>query len=86
MDPLSTYNAVNSLHPYFSEIFIMLCNLGIVDRIARIVIGSGMIALVYYGPKTPWGWFGIIPLTTSILCFCPVYGVLGVKTCKKKKP
>ncbi len=44
-----------------------------------------MISLVYYGPQTPWGWLGIFPLISTILCFCPVYGVLGFKTCKKKK-
>jgi len=63
----------------------MLCNLGTVDRLVRVAMGGALISMVYYGPHTPWGWLGLIPLATSVLCFCPIYGVLGFKTCKKKE-
>jgi len=30
-------------------------NVGTLDRVLRIVIGLGLISLVFIGPKTPWG-------------------------------
>ncbi len=61
----------------------MLCNVGKIDGLFRLTLGSILISTVYYGPQTPWGWFGLIPIATGILCFCPVYGILGYQTCKK---
>ena len=59
----------------------MTCNVGTVDRIVRIVVGLALIALVFVGPKTPWGWIGVIPLVTGLIRFCPLYSVLGIRTC-----
>jgi hypothetical protein len=58
-------------------------NVGSVDKIARIVIGLGLIALVFVGPKTPWGWIGLVPLLTVAMSWCPLYAVLGVRTARK---
>jgi ABC-type polysaccharide/polyol phosphate export permease len=58
-------------------------NVGSVDRLLRIVLGVILIALVFVGPKTPWGWIGIIPLVTGLLRTCPVYSILGASTCKR---
>ncbi len=63
----------------------MLCNIGIVDRLIRVTVGGALISTVYYGPQTQWGWIGLIPLISGVLCFCPVYGVIGFKTCRNKK-
>ena len=57
-------------------------NVGSLDRILRIVLGVVLIALVFVGPKTPWGWIGIVPLATGLLSTCPLYSLLGIKTCK----
>ncbi|MCB2072420.1 MAG: DUF2892 domain-containing protein [Novosphingobium sp.] len=59
-------------------------NVGSVDRILRIVLGVVLIALVFVGPKTPWGWIGIIPLVTGLFSTCPVYSLLGIRTCRSK--
>lgn len=56
-------------------------NVGSVDKILRIVVGVGLIALVFVGPKTPWGWIGIVPLLTAAMSWCPLYTVIGVRTC-----
>jgi hypothetical protein len=48
-------------------------NVGGVDRVVRIVLGLVLIALVFVGPKTPWGWLGLILLATGIFRFCPAY-------------
>lgn len=61
-------------------------NVGNVDRILRIVVGLVLIALVFVGPQTPWGWLGIIPLATGLLRTCPAYSLLGISTCPAKRP
>lgn len=55
-------------------------NIGSLDRMLRIVIGLVLIALVFVGPKTPWGWIGLVPLLTAFVSFCPLYTLIGVNT------
>ena len=61
----------------------MPCNVGGIDRILRIIVGLVLIALVFVGPQTPWGWIGVVPLLTGLIGWCPPYAVLGISTCKK---
>ncbi len=56
-------------------------NEGTIDRFLRVTAGIVLIALVFVGPKTPWGWLGIVPLATGLLGSCPVYSLLGMNTC-----
>ncbi len=56
------------------------------DRGIRIVLGLVGIALVFWGPKTAWGWIGLIPLVTGLTGTCPLYTLLGVRTCKPAGP
>ncbi len=37
-----------------------------VERVARVVLGLVGISLVFVGPKSAWGWFGLIPLLTGL--------------------
>jgi hypothetical protein len=55
-----------------------------IERVIRIIIGLGLISLVFVGPQTPWGWLGVIPLATGIIGWCPPYALLGISTCKTK--
>ena len=59
-------------------------NVGGADRIIRIIVGLVLIALVFVGPKTAWGWIGVIPLATGLLKTCPAYSLIGMSTCKTK--
>ena len=59
-------------------------NVGSADRLLRIVLGLILIALVFVGPKTPWGWIGIVPLVTGFLRTCPLYSLIGVNTGKAR--
>ncbi len=59
-------------------------NEGTLDRVLRITAGLVLLALVFVGPKTPWGWLGIVPLATGLLGNCPLYSVLGINTCAVK--
>jgi hypothetical protein len=56
-------------------------NVGSIDRILRIVVGLGLISLVFIGPQTPWGWIGVVPLLTAFISFCPLYTLIGIRTC-----
>jgi hypothetical protein len=59
-------------------------NVGSLDRGLRIIAGLVLIALDFVGPKTPFGWLGIVPLATGLLSTCPLYSLLGVNTCPNK--
>ncbi len=57
-------------------------NEGTIDRVLRVGLGVALIALVFVGPQTPWGWLGLVPLLTCVVGFCPLYRLVGVNTCK----
>jgi len=59
----------------------MTKNIGTVDRIARLVLGALLVVLTLTGSIGVWGWLGLIFIGTAFVKFCPIYKVLGVKTC-----
>ncbi|KAF0177615.1 MAG: DUF2892 domain-containing protein [Hyphomonadaceae bacterium] len=62
----------------------MPANEGTVDRVLRVLVGLAVLSLVFIGPKTPWAWFGLVPLLTGLVGYCPVYALLGIRTCPAK--
>lgn len=48
-----------------------------IEQVIRIVVGLGLISMVFVGPQTPWGWLGVIPLLTGAISFCPLYKIFG---------
>ena len=62
----------------------MARNVGGIDRIVRIIVGLGLISLAFWGPKTAWGWIGLVPLATAALGWCPPYSLLGINTCSRR--
>jgi len=59
-------------------------NEGTIDRVLRVIVGLALIAIVFIGPQTPWGWVGLVPLLTGLAGTCPLYSILGICTCKLK--
>lgn len=59
-------------------------NEGKIDRLLRVVLGAVLIALVFIGPQTVWGWVGVVPLFTGLVGNCPLYSLLGINTCGTK--
>lgn len=62
----------------------MTANVGIIDRILRVIVGLALIALALGyipGYQSVWGWVGVVPLVTGLFGTCPVYGLFGVNTC-----
>jgi hypothetical protein len=59
-------------------------NVGGIDKTLRIIVGLVLIALVFVGPQTVWGWIGLIPLLTGLVGFCPIYKIFGLNSCPLK--
>lgn len=60
-------------------------NSGNLDRSIRVILGVGLLSIVFVGPQTPWGYVGLIPLLTGLVGYCPLYGILGFNTCPLNK-
>jgi hypothetical protein len=62
-------------------------NIGTIDRTLRILLGLALIgaALGLFGTEyqSLWGWIGALPLATGLVGWCPVYKILGMKTCAR---
>ena len=55
-----------------------------IERVVRTLVGIAVLSLVFLGPKSPWGWLGLIPLLTGLTGLCPLYTLLGISTCPRK--
>lgn len=56
-------------------------NEGTLDRAIRVLLGVGLLLIAFVGPKTPLGFLGIVPLFTGLVGSCPLYRLVGLKTC-----
>jgi hypothetical protein len=56
-----------------------------IERVVRVLLGVGLLSLVFVGPQTLWGLIGIVPLATGLIGSCPLYTALGISTCPMKK-
>ncbi|MDA3869453.1 MAG: DUF2892 domain-containing protein [Gammaproteobacteria bacterium] len=56
--------------------------MGKTDRIARAIVGAGIVAGgVYF--QSWWGAVGVIPLFTATIGWCPAYVPFGISSAKK---
>jgi len=56
-----------------------------IDRVIRVILGLGLLALLGVGPIPGWGLVGLaglVPLLTGALGSCPIYTLFGWSTCK----
>jgi hypothetical protein len=69
----------------------MTINVGVIDRILRAALGVVLLYLAFIrglslfaAPLFKFGAavIGVVMLATSILKMCPIYSILGLKTCK----
>lgn len=59
-------------------------NEGSLDRGLRIGAGVALIGLAVSGLLGPWAYIGVVPLATGLMGWCPLYSMLGIKTCKMR--
>ena len=57
-------------------------NLASWDRWARLILGGAVLSLAFYGPHSAWGWLGLVLIGTAFVGHCPIYLMLGIRTCK----
>jgi len=64
----------------------MTQNVGLPDRLFRLIVGMYLIAIAYYRPvvglsaldNNLWlGWAGMLPLLSAILGSCPFFTLIG---------
>lgn len=62
----------------------MKANVGSVDRTLRIVAGLVILSLFFVLDEGQRGWalLGLVPLGTGLFRWCPLYTLLGIRTCK----
>lgn len=63
-------------------------NVGTIDRVLRTVIGLSLLAYAVFVPEVSStiaygaGAIGLILLATAVFSFCPLYRLVGLRTCK----
>ena len=67
----------------------MIKNVGTLDRLLRFIVGLVLIAYAlpigFHHTGWNWvGWVGVVPLLTALVGSCPLYSLIGVKTCASK--
>lgn len=60
----------------------MQVNIHKFERVARIVLGIGLVSQAFIGLENKWFLLGIVPLLTGAVGWCPPYAILGINTCK----
>jgi hypothetical protein len=58
----------------------------LIERILRVLLGVFVLSLAFVGPKTLFGYLGLIPIATGLLGSCPLYTLFGFSTCSTKRP
>ena len=61
----------------------MKLNVGGIDRGLRIGAGFALVAWALMGGPL-WAWIGVVPLLTGVVGFCPLYPLIGFRTCSAK--
>jgi hypothetical protein len=63
----------------------MRMNIGNTERLIRVVAGIGILSLTVVGPRSPWGFVGLLPFVTGLIGWCPPYTLLGISTRKPRR-
>lgn len=46
------------------------------ERYLRVIIGAGLLMWTLFFEGSAWGWFGIVPLATGLMGWCPLYSLI----------
>lgn len=63
-------------------------NVGSADRIIRVILGLALLSAIFLldGKERWFGLIGLVPLLTAAVKVCPLYTVLGIRTCPAPEP
>lgn len=61
-------------------------NVGSLDKIVRVIIGLGLLALLFIVEgNIRWiGLIGVVPIFTALTGWCPAYSLFGMSTTSRK--
>jgi hypothetical protein len=59
-------------------------NVGTIDRAVRMVAGLALLLFAFVTSQAWYGVFGMVLLLTGMAGYCPLYELLGVRTCSTK--
>ncbi|TVQ94742.1 MAG: DUF2892 domain-containing protein [Bacteroidetes bacterium] len=67
----------------------MKANMGTLDKTVRVLIAIAIAILIYANVISGTfaivlGIFGVVFVLTSLVSFCPLYTLFGIRTCKTK--
>lgn len=60
-------------------------NVGRLDQVLRISAGLALLVATATGAIGVWGLVGLVPLLTGLVRLCPLYTLLGVRTCTTRE-
>lgn len=62
----------------------MNVNVGALDRALRVTLGIALLTVFFtVEDDRRWlGLIGIVPIATAFLAWCPLYTLLGIRTCR----
>lgn len=63
----------------------MRTNEGMLDRGLRIIVGLALLGMAATETVGPWGYIGVVPLLTGLIGNCPLYTMLGIRTCRVRR-
>ena len=65
----------------------MNTNVGTADRVIRVILGLALLSAIFLldGKERWFGLIGLVPLLTAAVRVCPLYTVLGIRTCPAVK-
>lgn len=63
----------------------MKLNVGVLDQMLRTMAGVILLVQAASGTLGPWAYVGIVPLVTGVAGYCPLYGLLGIRTGKQRR-
>jgi len=55
-------------------------NIGGIERIARVLVGSFVLSLAFVGPRASWAYLGLLALLSGLVGWCPPYALFGIST------
>ncbi len=61
----------------------MITNIGIYDRIFRLLVGITLLTAYHLQPNLEWATIGLVPFATAFFGWCPAYAAFGLRTCRR---
>lgn len=55
-------------------------NMNMIEQYLRLILGTGILLIVFVGPRSAWRWLGLYPIFTGVVSMDPFYAIFGFDT------